>query len=400
MRRKKIAIINVGAFGHVNPTLALTSKLCAAGYDVDYLVPTSFAPFMPPTGARTVPYETTALEVAPDRLDLGDITEGVSLGDVLDYAVARVDFVSRAIDMLEPLMTYCEAERPDTLVFDRLCWSAQICARRFRLPSVMLHASYCGNAKLPGLNPIFDCPAAGAERAQLASMLQPVAQKYPEHALDLDEVFADHPSSNLVFMAKQFHPGAEQFGQSHHFLGAQLAEAGRAEVEQNAFYVSLGSIFGLNKAPFFQRCIDAFDGLANKIVVSVGPFNALDQFSLPSEKVEVVQYADQTRQLRGASAFLTHGGMNSVQEAIWFGVPMLLAPQAFDQIASARRVMELGCGVTLDRDAELSPEALKGAMARLLEDRSTLENLHRQREYSRAAGGASKAAELVASLAS
>jgi MGT family glycosyltransferase len=52
--------------------------------------------------------------------------------------------------------------------------------------------------------------------------------------------------------------------------------------------------------------------------------------------------------LRRASAFVTHGGMNSVQEALSYGVPMVLAPRAADQFWISARTAELGAGLVMD----------------------------------------------------
>ncbi len=51
---------------------------------------------------------------------------------------------------------------------------------------------------------------------------------------------------------------------------------------------------------------------------------------------------DQLAVLSRSSMFITHGGFNSVQEALVAGVPMLLFPQMQEQVLNADRVSELG----------------------------------------------------------
>lgn len=46
--------------------------------------------------------------------------------------------------------------------------------------------------------------------------------------------------------------------------------------------------------------------------------------------------------LARAALFVTHGGMNSADEALHAGVPMLVVPQGADQPVIARRVVEPG----------------------------------------------------------
>ena len=46
-------------------------------------------------------------------------------------------------------------------------------------------------------------------------------------------------------------------------------------------------------------------------------------------------------------AFLTHGGINSLLEAAYHGVPIVTLPLMADQLDNAMRAEELGMGVTL-----------------------------------------------------
>ena len=45
-----------------------------------------------------------------------------------------------------------------------------------------------------------------------------------------------------------------------------------------------------------------------------------------------------------ADVFVTHGGMNSVSEALFYGVPMVVIPLVSDQPVNARCVERLGVG--------------------------------------------------------
>ena len=52
-------------------------------------------------------------------------------------------------------------------------------------------------------------------------------------------------------------------------------------------------------------------------------------------QIEVLSHSD---------VFLTHCGMNSVNEALTLGVPMVAMPFLNDQITNAKRIVELGLG--------------------------------------------------------
>jgi hypothetical protein len=57
---------------------------------------------------------------------------------------------------------------------------------------------------------------------------------------------------------------------------------------------------------------------------------------------------DQQQMLSAADVFITHGGSNSLHEAILYQVPMVVAPFFGDQMLIGRRVEELGVGIALD----------------------------------------------------
>lgn len=54
--------------------------------------------------------------------------------------------------------------------------------------------------------------------------------------------------------------------------------------------------------------------------------------------------------LQRATAFVSHGGMNSTMESLYYGVPMVVIPQMPEQAMTARRVDELGLGLMLDKN--------------------------------------------------
>ncbi len=68
---------------------------------------------------------------------------------------------------------------------------------------------------------------------------------------------------------------------------------------------------------------------------------------LARRNVRVERYVDQIRVLRDASVFVTHHGMNSTHEAIYYGVPMISYPFIWDQPGIAARCQELGLAVPL-----------------------------------------------------
>lgn len=83
--------------------------------------------------------------------------------------------------------------------------------------------------------------------------------------------------------------------------------------------------------------------------------------------VEVRQYCDQLEMLSRAILFITHGGGNSVNEAIYVGCPMMVLPFFGDQFVSAGLVADRQIGLALDTGALSSPADL-GRVSKVLDE--------------------------------
>ena len=114
------------------------------------------------------------------------------------------------------------------------------------------------------------------------------------------------------------------------------------------YYISLGTLF--NEHPeFYRHCFAAFANSMYQVVLSVGHKTPLSSLGDIPPKFIVQNYVPQLEILQRANVFISHGGMNSVSEALYYGVPLLVIPQSADQPWVAKRVAQLGAGKLLPR---------------------------------------------------
>lgn len=129
-------------------------------------------------------------------------------------------------------------------------------------------------------------------------------------------------------------------------------------------------------ARFFQMLLDAISQRPSiQAVIAIGSALKPESFNCP-ENALLVPYVPQLELLKKCAAMIGHGGISSVKEAIFMGVPMLLIPYAYDEPGNAARVVYHGLGLRLDHE-QVSPATLGSSMDRLLNDGSFLANARR-----------------------
>lgn len=159
--------------------------------------------------------------------------------------------------------------------------------------------------------------------------------------------------------------------------------------------VSLGTAY--NRRPdFYRMVLGSAAGRPWQVVLAVGAVDPAELGPIPPN-VEVRPHVPQLAVLRHARAFVTHAGMGSTMESLYYEVPMVALPQMAEQRANADRVAELNLGATLSPE-RLTPEALWNEVDRVAADPTIRERLAWMRGEIDAAGGAAAAADAIEKL--
>jgi len=132
-------------------------------------------------------------------------------------------------------------------------------------------------------------------------------------------------------------------------------------------YVSFGTFFNRNKKSI-RKIILAAEKLNIRMLISTPLINMQKHISKTQKNVVLISRAPQRHVLGRTQLFITHGGNNSVQEALTAGVPMLVTPVAGEQQYNANRVRWLGAGDIIDVTSN-SAEDISKQIKRLLENK-------------------------------
>ena len=387
-----IAVVSLGAFGHINPTLSLVGELVKQGHRVTYFTTEAFRNVIEPTGAKFVP--------VPSWMAANDHHNDDGAGGE-DNVAAAVPFLflNEAGAYIDTVLDTLRDDCPDAIVHDFAGIAGTMAADALGVANVMLYTSYPSNDTYSVAAGFEGVPADHPLRVAAANIAQGYTEKYGCRLMTVKEIFDGHGDLNIVMMQKRLVPHYESFDDSFVFTGVQIGKRtafGSWKAPDNGkplLYSSLGTAFN-NWPEYYPILFDAVRGLDINVFAALGAIDPASLKDVPAN-VEVGQMVPQLDILSQASVFITHAGMGGTGEAIYYGVPMIAIPQMEEQAITARQIEKNGLGVAfLDKNA-ITSAALKAAIEKLLKDASFQKTAQEFSADMKSLGGAAASAKAL-----
>ncbi|MGH3429592.1 MAG: macrolide family glycosyltransferase [Mycobacteriales bacterium] len=391
-----IAFLPIPAHGHVLPTLAVVEEMVRQGHRVTYLTTEEFAEAAASAGADVVRYDSTWSAPA--------ILPNPTTAD--DAARMRLMLLAESIATVPKAELRFADDLPDGLVYDTATApAARMLARKWNRPAVQMFTGIASNEcfsiakvlarRFPELGISLDHPSVREYHRKLLEFLQThrMSAVPPEHFLISTE------GLSLVFQPKAFHIAGGSFDGRYAFVGPCLADR-RFTNEwcpppnvRSVVLISLGTLYN-HQEEFFRMCMRAFTGLSWHVVIAIGYRVMLTDLGPVPPNIEVHQRVPQLAVLRHARVFVSHVGMGSTMESLYFGTPIVAVPQTPEQDAVARRVEDLGLGRRIS-PAELSADGLRDAVLAVAADEAMLKRVRQMQRHVRDAGGPIRAVKEI-----
>jgi MGT family glycosyltransferase len=388
----RIAVVASSAPSHMHPHLAVVAELVRRGHRVTYLVGGHLADLARPTGADVIGYES---------LLPGSPSTPASWPDD-DTAGMRM-FLDDQIHVLPQVQAELDCDRPDIVLHDIGGMAGPVAADLWGIPSAQLSPSAVAwegyhEDMADVLEPIYGSPAGWAYLKAFDHWLAASGT-----SLTFDDV-TGKPRRCLALIPRVMQPNADRVdGDRYRFVGPCIdprrenpgdwvPPRGDGPLTLLAF----GTAY-TDRIDVYRNAIEGLDGAGWRLVIATGRVRPEELGAVP-DWVQLRATVPQPAVLRAADTFVTHAGMGSCTEGLWYGVPMVAIPQAVDQPSNADQLQAIGVGRHLTADPP-SPAEIRTAVTDITADPQVRLRLNVIRDELHRVGGPTHAADAVEDVA-
>ena len=332
----KIVFFCIPAYGHTNPTLGVVRELTARGHEVRYY---SYEPM------RTLIEAAGAQFVACDPYDCEQHltpADGARVGK--DIAFSTHILVETTLALDEMVCADMRAYAPDCIVADSMAVWGKAVAKKLGIPFISSTTTFAFNRysakvmKQSGgqmLKMMLAMPKINHDLQRLRDRGYPIKNI-------LDIIQNDDRTDTIVYTSPEFQPCADTFSDKYAFVGPSIRPATETveKTRDVLIYISMGTVNN-DLLPFYRACIAAFADSPYQVILSTGDQVNRSALGTLPDNITALPHVDQIAVLQKADVFLSHCGMNSASESLYFGVPLVLFPQTNEQGGVAARVAEL-----------------------------------------------------------
>lgn len=398
----RILVTTLPHEGHLNPVLAIAHALQARGHELIVLNHPLIQTRLRQEGFATVacrPFRPADLLILWRKYRLAHSEGKNELRNAMRIFTTRLLAQARYIQQLITDL------QPALILNDVFHYASAMAAEKAGLPWV-------------------DCWTAGSMHPQAQPNLLPFQANVSDDLLRLFDARLNRarkafglvpapagaflrPSQYLQLYTScaEIEPMPDQLDDNAAFIGPCINAFKDAETEafdwqwlqgkEPIVYVSLGTFF-THRPKFIKHAINAARGQNYKMLIS-SPLAGSRRFKALPSNVRICSRVPQAKLLAKVSLFVTHGGNNSVQEALTHGAPMLVTPVGAEQMYNAARVCWLGVGGCMDIN-KINAESFAHKISQLLQQAEYRQRTKAIAKKLERYNGPATAAELIQKL--
>lgn len=372
--------------------LGIVKELVKRGHEVIIYNTQDFAKKITEAGA-----EFRAPPVKFKEIDLRIMQSATTMAEISLYATEL---------MVEPSVAIMKMEKPDCIIHDSLSLWGKLIGIRSGIPTIALVPSMGINIQviLTGIKHIIpDLIQLSKEPVKLLKIMRKYRSLYVKAGKNpplIFDIFSNEEKLNIAFTSEYFQLCRNSFGSNYKFVGPIIYNRKETSIPGNLLrtekpivYIALGTVYNDNP-DLYKRFISAFKNTKFQVFMSIGKYIKLSDLGEIPGNFYIKNYLPQLEILKKTALFISHAGMNSVNESLYFGVPMLLFPNIQEQRLNSARVEKLGAGIYVNKNI-VSTDELINLANNICNNSSYKKNAQKIGKTLREAGGVEKAIEYI-----
>lgn len=366
----KIVFLGFPLHGHTSPAIGLVKELVNSGQQVIFYSIPEYKEMITHAGAEFRDYNTGL--------------NAKSLPNGKNPFLNLNTIYNKGMEIFDKLVDELETMNPDLIIHDGVSWWGKCLAAYLKIPAATSIVTFAMNPELlkvgvskSGILKFLFSRFFSKEGKQFPITMTKYNQLLKKCGLPTSKnfnpiEFSNNPQGlNLVYATDTWQPQRETFNDTFRFIGPSITSRGDEKdfilPDKGDFplvYISMGTMVSKN-LKFFNMCFKALGSMNVTVVLSLGKEFDQSQLNNVPDNFHLYSYVPQCKVLEQADLFITHGGMNSVNESLYYSIPMVIYPISSEQTLNGQRTVEAGAGIMPQKQ---NVESLERAVKRVLND--------------------------------
>ena len=367
----KIMVITMPCFGDTVPMLGFMEELTKRGHQVDLVSSTYSMPkirdYLKNTSINFIDFDVERLEnYQPGR--------EVTIWDTAEVFSLQIEDVSN------------KAEEYDAVIYDYFAFPMYQLLKDKKVCSIRYFANFAFNETIR--RRMFESDEKDSPQTKHALYVggeqmsaRGVEFRYGNFG---EEIVNNVPDLTIVHTLKELQPYGEEFSEQFAYVGAcatppaeEKCEIPFDQMKGKIIYVSFGTIqseMGDGRMGVFRMIMEALRDEDVSVIIAMGWKHTLEDFGNVPENVYLYSFVPQAEVLQHADLFIMHCGMNSTNDAVYYGVPMIGIPGGYDQPLTAELLEKRGMGKEIKLE-DVTVDCLRETIFDILVNKEIYDNV-------------------------
>lgn len=346
-----ILVITFPLFSHVEIANLISKYLKHRQTDVTYVVSENLEMLIKNPGCGKIVYQSY-------------------FRDFLYLKSSKKSFFEKKIyefdNVLKQIYIKMVSFQPDLIIYDYESFWGKMFADSFGIPSFCYSCTF-----LPPPGMIID---HGEEWGEMNAQMEKISTKYNMPYLEFSQTNSMTSKTNFICIPEVFQPNRHLFDTTYIFNGFIIKETySIRSLNSNKniihIYISLGTVYSNRNT--ISSILNTIEIGNSRIYLSdfLGNYDNIKAKSL-EVRLKRKRLFNQRKILKITDVFISHGGINSICDAISCNVPLLLIPQNEEQRSNSEKCVSLGIGEFYNERTSISDQVLN-----LINDKSYKEKI-------------------------